>query len=552
MRQLKALLNIGIPITLIVLLVGCSQQLGKGSGGDPGTFTDSPTCQYQPIDYSVHALGTLTNQEYSYVFNDLGGDRSEMLDLTKDWAPNTPTFHFNHLTGAHIYNLFVKDRLKAAELLADAVYSNSDLSRCFLDQYLPFARKCMEDYLTANLAKLWRSDSISSSLNKLNQLYGSQFGLSEEYSMNSNHRAASIATLTAVFLSPKFIFKLRYPKTNRENEILSLSSWEIAEKLAFQITSSLPDQTLLDLARSDQLNDPKVIMEQAERLLNNSEYLSRMALKFSGQWLDFLNPTKRDLDIEGTNLNFNEFATETYLVFRDLLANNSDSRDLLQPGFTYVNRNLARHYNLSSPTNNFAKVMTEDRGGLLQQGATLFDLGDPDQTRPVARGIWVLDRILCKNIPLLNAATQEEIQESSQRLRGLPVHERLARHRQNPRCNSCHSSIDPIGLGLENYSSLAIWREQYENRNPVFANGKFEGKTFSNSDGLVEALKSSDLFNSCVQRKVHSFATKSDPYHNNSCGQKELKSTNNLKSLFINSYGSPIFRNIRFESKKGN
>jgi hypothetical protein len=40
------------------------------------------------------------------------------------------------------------------------------------------------------------------------------------------------------------------------------------------------------------------------------------------------------------------------------------------------------------------------------------------------------------------------------------VRERLAQHRANPVCASCHKTIDPLGLSLENFDATGFWREK--------------------------------------------------------------------------------------------
>jgi hypothetical protein len=51
------------------------------------------------------------------------------------------------------------------------------------------------------------------------------------------------------------------------------------------------------------------------------------------------------------------------------------------------------------------------------------------------------------------------------------IRERLAEHRQNPSCNSCHSVIDPLGFALENFDVIGGWRTVDESRKPVDASG---------------------------------------------------------------------------------
>ena len=51
------------------------------------------------------------------------------------------------------------------------------------------------------------------------------------------------------------------------------------------------------------------------------------------------------------------------------------------------------------------------------------------------------------------------------------IRERLAEHRKNPSCNSCHSVIDPLGFTLENFDVIGGWRTVDESGRKVDAAG---------------------------------------------------------------------------------
>ena len=51
----------------------------------------------------------------------------------------------------------------------------------------------------------------------------------------------------------------------------------------------------------------------------------------------------------------------------------------------------------------------------------------------------------------------------------LSMRERLAQHRANPLCASCHSMLDPIGLALENFDAVGKWRTRDESGQPIDA-----------------------------------------------------------------------------------
>jgi len=80
-------------------------------------------------------------------------------------------------------------------------------------------------------------------------------------------------------------------------------------------------------------------------------------------------------------------------------------RDILFADYSFLNRDLARHYGIdlpAVPTNGVARIDGVNqfhRGGLLRLGAVLTATSAPLRTSAVKRGDWVLRRVLGKPIP---------------------------------------------------------------------------------------------------------------------------------------------------------
>ena len=51
-----------------------------------------------------------------------------------------------------------------------------------------------------------------------------------------------------------------------------------------------------------------------------------------------------------------------------------------------------------------------------------------------------------------------ELEETSDGGGTLTIRERLAAHRANPSCASCHALMDPLGFALENFDAVGVWR----------------------------------------------------------------------------------------------
>jgi hypothetical protein len=123
--------------------------------------------------------------------------------------------------------------------------------------------------------------------------------------------------------------------------------------------------------------------------------------------------------------------------------------ELLTANYTFVNERLAQHYGIPNVQGkHFRRVALpadSPRGGLLGQGSILTVTSPAIRTSPVIRGKWILNNILGSpppdpppNVPALS---DQKTQAKMKTMR-----ERMAQHRANPGCASCHTMIDPAGF----------------------------------------------------------------------------------------------------------
>src|SRR5207248_6283164 len=139
------------------------------------------------------------------------------------------------------------------------------------------------------------------------------------------------------------------------------------------------------------------------------------------------------------------FRQETELFFDDIIRQDRPVPELLSANYTFVNERLAKHYGIPNVYGSrFRRVEYEGRGGLLRQGSVLIVTSYATRTSPVIRGKWILENILgtpppppLQNVPAL----KDNIVSAT-----LSVRERLAEHRSNSTCASCHNLMDPVGF----------------------------------------------------------------------------------------------------------
>jgi hypothetical protein len=321
------------------------------------------------------------------------------------------------------------------------------------------------------------------------------------------------SALTSILVSPEFLFRVEEdPYGIGPNTTYRVPDLQLASRLSFFLWSSIPDDELLEAAIRGELSKPDVLIKQTRRMLADPRARS-LASNFADQWLylrnlDSLTPDARLFPDFDDNLR-QAFRRETELFFESILHEDRSILDLLKTDYTYLNERLAKHYGISGVYgSHFRKVsLTPEthRGGLLRQGSILAVTSYATRTSPVIRGHWILGNLL-GSPPPPPPADVPALKEKTISSR-LSVRERLAEHRANPACASCHDVMDPVGFALENFDAVGRWRT-YEDGVPVDASGGMpDGSKFVGVDALEQGLlKRPELFVGTFAEKMLTFA----------------------------------------------
>ena len=326
--------------------------------------------------------------------------------------------------------------------------------------------------------------------------------------------AGITAALSAVLTNPEFLFRVESdPKKIAAGGVYRISDLDLASRLSFFLWSSIPDDELLDAAVRGKLSQPEEFEKQARRMLADRRSFN-LATNFAGQWLRLRNI---DAVVPSANLfrDFDDnlrqaFRQETELFFDSVLREDRSVRTFIKSDYTFLNERLAKHYGIPNVYGSrFRRVtLTPDskRGGLLRQGSVLSVTSYATRTSPVLRGVLVLRNILGvpppsppPNVPALDESTMAA---------NLPMRQRLAAHRSNAVCASCHRTIDPVGFSLENFNAIGQWRDLEVENQPVDASGAIPGdKEFRGIDGLEDALlRRPELFVATLTENLLTFA----------------------------------------------
>lgn len=321
--------------------------------------------------------------------------------------------------------------------------------------------------------------------------------------------------ISAILVSPQFLIRIETdPAGLAPGTAYRVSDLELASRLSFFLWSSLPDDTLLDAAVRGDLRQPKLLEQQVRRMLADERSRS-LVTNFASQWLqlrklDAITPDLRLFPNFDDNLR-QSFRQETELFIESILREDRPITDLLSADYTFVNERLARHYGLPNIYGSrfrrvsFANDPARQRGGLLRQGSVLTVTSYATRTSPVLRGHWILANLVGEpppppppNVPALDDNTVNA---------ALPMRERLAAHRANPTCASCHNVMDPVGFSLENFDAVGRFRA-VEDHHPVDASGGLpDGSTFTGVAALEQGLlQRPDLFAGTLSEKLLIFA----------------------------------------------
>jgi hypothetical protein len=365
---------------------------------------------------------------------------------------------------------------------------------------------CATKILSALLRRAYRRPVEASHLERAMKFY-------RQGRKDGDFDAGIEMALSAVLVNPQFLFRVeRDPPGAAVNAAYRVSDLDLASRLSFFLWSSIPDDELLDLAERNELRKPAVMEKQVRRLLADDR-ASTLATDFAVQWLHLRNlesiiPDLRQFPDFDDNLR-KAFRRETELLFESVVREDRSALDLLKADYTFLNERLAAHYDIPHIYGNrFRRVALgadRERGGLLRHGSILTVTSYATRTSPVVRGKWILENLLGtppppppNDVPSLDANAVAA---------HLPIRERLAQHRANPSCASCHRLIDPVGFSLEQYDAVGRWRTTEEGK-PIDAEGGLpDGSEFEGVAGLERALlKRPEWFVRTLTEKLFTFA----------------------------------------------
>jgi hypothetical protein len=318
-------------------------------------------------------------------------------------------------------------------------------------------------------------------------------------------------SIQAMLVNPNFLFRIEREPATPSAANYRVSQYELASRLSYFLWASMPDAELLRCASQQTLRNPAVLSAQVTRMLKDPK-AHALVEDFAGQWLE----TRALESVKPDARKFGEFddylrllmRTETETFFESVMREDHSVIDLLNGKYTFLNQRLAEFYGIPGVKGQeFRKVdlTGTPRGGVWTQASVLTVSSYATRTSPVLRGKWILENIL--NTPPPPPPPNVPTLDDSKVGQSVSLRQQLEAHRKDAVCASCHSRMDPLGLGLENFDAIGAWRAK-DGQIAIDASGTLpDGRTFTGPDGLREVLTAQkDMFAECVVDKMLTYA----------------------------------------------
>ncbi|HEX6240024.1 MAG TPA: DUF1592 domain-containing protein, partial [Polyangiales bacterium] len=374
-------------------------------------------------------------------------------------------------------------------------------------------------------------------------------------------RSAVQLVVEAMLQSPKLLYRMEAGTPDGAG--LKLGSHELANRVAYFLTDSMPDDALLMAADRDELSQPAALEAHARRLLAGRSARDAVST-FAAQWLRL---DKLDSMVKAPDL-FPSFGQSTAqslkratLMYLDRMVWDSGHtlRELLTDHHAYVNAELAPIYDLppSAATGSEFTLVELDptqRSGILTQAGLMAGFAHERTDAPVLRGIFVLDRLLCAPPPAPPRGVNTVLPELTAGSR-LTTREQLEESHKSPACAGCHASIDGLGFAFGAFDAIGKLRST-EFGLPIDDSGELHGTDvdgpFRGAVELGQKLAESEQVRQCVASQALRYALASTRMRVSPCmvdgiTKKFEASGGDLRELLVAVVTSDAFRYRQME-----
>ncbi len=436
----------------------------------------------------------LTHEEYNHTIRDLFG-----IDLRPaDRFPRELTASSGFANSANslfMQPIILERYLGAAEqVIESAMPDQADTAELQTTRNLLLGSKSAAEAITNFGRRAFRRPMRDEELKPLLNYYSELTGQKATSVTDGKVSYKALGQVFEVILaSPSFLFRSERDQSEQSKQAFRITDHELASRLSYFLWATMPDDQLSRTADAGTLRDPHVFATEVNRMLADPKSHTLGEI-FASQWLGFgaLPHAPRDpIDNPwATDSLVDAMQQESALFFSSLVKENQPIERLIDAKYTFVNEELARHYDIEQVSGSeMRRVSLESspRSGILGQGSILAITSFPNRTSPVVRGNWILTELLGTPPPPPPPNVSQFDDRVAER-RNLTQREKLELHRNNPNCYACHAQIDPLGFALEQYDWFGRFKESRRGRQPDTRGMLPGGTEFRGLPGLQNAL----------------------------------------------------------------
>ena len=492
---------------------------GPGTGGPGGTSTTQAVCT--TLSPGASPLRRLTQPEYNNTVRDLLGDSSNPANA---FPPDQRQGDFSNTAVAlTVSPLLAQSYQTAAETLATtAVGHLSTLSAC--DTATTGEDACATQFVATFGKRAFRRPLTQDEQSGLLALYQANRSAADY-----NNGIQSV--IEAVLQSAPFLYRPEFGNAGlAQGTVVPLTSYEMASRLSYFLWGSMPDDTLFAAADADALKTPDQIAAQATRLLADPKAHPAVSQFFS-EWLgvdEIANAPKDPTVYAAYTPQVMQAMQQETLAFADWAIWQSDAKlqTLLTAPVAFVNQSLAPLYGLTGITGDAVQEVQVDptqRAGLITQAGVMAVLGKADRSSPVLRGKFIRENLFCQTI---SPPPQNIVIPPANVTPGVSTREMFIMHSTVQPCKGCHTLMDPIGFGFENYDGIGQWRTTDQGQ-PVDSSGTLTGTdidgNFAGAVDLAHKLAGSTEVRDCVATEWFRYAMGRGETADDMCSLDSLK-----------------------------
>jgi hypothetical protein len=327
----------------------------------------------------------------------------------------------------------------------------------------------------------------------------------------ATHEEAERAMIARMLIAPQFLYHVEVGAAPPgDGTSAKVTPYELAARLSYLFWESMPDDELMKAAADGKLDARPGVLAQADRLLADPR-ARPVIWHMNEQWLELnrFSSAGKDANVyPGFDAAKTDVYEGTKRFVEDAFWNGKgDLGTLLTGSFTYANASVASLYGFNAAGSDFTRVELDPKqsAGILTQPAFLATLGKADKSAPILRAVFIRDRLMCAPLPPPPPGASDTKTDAKPKT----TREYFTIVTSPPSCMGCHSVINPIGFGLENFDGIGKWRTT-ENGAPIDASGQIDlgegARAFVGASELGAALRESPKVQDCVTRQWFRFA----------------------------------------------